>query len=76
MDKTVTIDMSAHIAGWRQGVADGQAYAGQYKELPPIEKLDELASPTAPPEGNPKRDDWLSGYHKGFREGVKKVLSA
>ena len=76
MDKTVSIDMSSHIAGWRQGVTDGEAHGNSAQELPAAEEIEELASPTAPALDDPKRNGWMAGYQKGFREGVKKALAS
>ncbi|MEM1057614.1 MAG: hypothetical protein AAGK14_00050 [Verrucomicrobiota bacterium] len=73
MEKTITMDMTTQVAGWKQGVADGTAYAKSGQDMPEAEKIDELAAPSSP--GGDKHANWLVGYRKGFREGVKRFFA-
>jgi len=73
MEKTIAIDMTTQIAGWKQGVMDGQSYARSGQDSPTAEKLEELAAPSSP--GGDKHDDWMLGYRKGFYEGIKRAFA-
>jgi hypothetical protein len=71
IEKTLAMDMQTQVAGWKAGLAQGQQ--GLLLHGFSKEELDALANQKCPETEVQKRVDWILGFCRGFREGVRRI---
>jgi hypothetical protein len=72
IEKTLAMDMQTQVAGWKAGLAEGQEkgrVGGGFSK----DELGSLAQQRCPESATQKRVDWILGFCRGFREGVRRV---
>ena len=75
MNQTIAIDMGTQVAAWKLGVTHGEGFLKEHGQGLDREHLVAHAESICPETEEKKREVWITGYCRGFGEGVRKALS-